>query len=60
MRNILLSTIPKSIDKNFVVLDCNWANCAAKFKCTLNAIKNYKDSAKRIRTRIHEKSMCAK
>jgi len=36
----LLSTIPKSINKNFIVLDCNWANCAAKFKCTLNTIEN--------------------
>jgi len=38
----LLSTIRKNIYKNLIILDCNWANYAAKFKCTLNTIKNEK------------------
>lgn len=60
MRNILLSTVPKSIDKYFVVLDCNWANCAAKFECTLNTIKSHTASIKRTWTWTEERSMGAK
>lgn len=37
---ILLSAIPKGISKEFVVLDCYWANSAANFKCTLSIGKN--------------------
>ena len=40
--NCLLPTIPKCINKNFIVLDCNWANCATKFECTLNIIRETK------------------
>lgn len=35
----LLPAIPKGINKNFVVFDCNWANSAAKLKCTLRKEK---------------------
>lgn len=35
----LLPTVPKSVNKNFVVLDCYWANSASEFKSTLITIK---------------------
>ena len=36
IKRILLSAIPEGIYEDFVVLDCYWANGAAKFKCTLS------------------------
>lgn len=39
-KSSLLPAVPKSINKNFVVFDCNWANRAAKFKCTLKSSVN--------------------
>lgn len=36
IKRILLSAIPECIYEDFVVLDCYWANGAAKFKCTLS------------------------
>lgn len=35
IKAILLLTVPECINKDFIVLDCNWANSTAKFKCTL-------------------------
>lgn len=31
----LLPAVPKSINKKFIVFDCNWANSTAQFKCAL-------------------------